>query len=57
VTVDLAGTIAPSPAFFPRMSGKLAGVEEGRCAMRYIVLWALGVPVTALIVMHLFGVI
>jgi hypothetical protein len=39
------------------MSGKLAGVEEGRCAMRYIVLWALGVPVTALIVMHLFGVI
>jgi len=25
--------------------------------MRYIVLWALGVPITVLIVLHLFGIL
>ncbi len=25
--------------------------------MRYVILWALGVPITALIVLHLFGVL
>jgi hypothetical protein len=31
--------------------------EERNAIMRYVVLWALGVPITGLIVLHLLGLI
>jgi hypothetical protein len=38
--------------------GDLVSLEaKGEMIMRYVVLWALGVPISGLIVLHLFGVI
>jgi hypothetical protein len=49
-----AGLLVPRAA-----SGERVAIQSisRRVEMRYVLLWALGVPITGIIVLHLFGII
>lgn len=40
-----------------RSTSSAVSVNNKEPTMRYVLLWALGVPISGLIVLHLFGVI
>lgn len=44
----------PNPAGVCQMSNR---ANRKKMTMRYVLLWALGVPISGLIVLHLLGVI
>jgi hypothetical protein len=40
-----------------RLPGRVSLSKRKNAIMRYVLLWALGVPISGLIVLHLFGII